>query len=354
MIRLFGRSLLGVLVVLQSVGPVLASNWGLAEDSCGCAVEYTCCEPVVVECESCGDCVSDIATLEDCGCSATDQTEPTAETSAEPVPAETKQPEPTEVQKPTAALPQAETPAPTLSESETELPPAPIAVPDNAPSAAADTEELFPGPAPTDAVPAAEPATNPGANTEGLFDEPAAPVEEPPAETEVTEAEETPPTEDLFVEPSQPAADETEETETPTTEAETPEAETEEPAAESNPLDDLFGPSTPAEEPTPQKEESEEPESTDPFGRLELPTLDIAPSLAGSVFRSWSDFKANFRCEARLVRMTTTGVYLAKASGELVVIDLSQLSDADLNFVRDQIRAQRALLAPAHLAARPQ
>lgn len=366
MVRLFARLLLGVLVVLQSVGPALANDWMLVENSCGCAVVYACCESVTLEFEACSDCVTEVVSSEACGCSGTQHTEPTMEKACESVPAETKKPESMETEKPTEALPPTETPVPTLQESDTELPAAQIPVPSDPAPATSSTNELFPGPAVT--PPAEEPATKPQRDTEGLFDEPAAPVAEPRADAEVTETEEkeTQTTEDLFVEPSQPTADETEETEAPTTETETPEAETkepaaetEEPAAESNPLDELFGPSTPVEDPAPQKEESQEEESVesesiDPFGRQELPTLDVAPSLANSASRSWSDFRANFRCEARLVRVTTAGVFLAKESGERVEIAFAELSDADLNFVREQVRAQRALLAPALLAARAQ
>jgi hypothetical protein len=200
------------------------------------------------------------------------------------------------------------------------------------------TEGLFPGPAvtPPAEIPTSKPQSETDPSTDTLFEEPAAPVAVPEADTKVTD--------DSFVEPTQPAADDTE---TPANEP----TETEEPAAESNPLDNLFGPSTPAEEPAPPKEESDEPENTDPFGQLELPTLEVTASLAGSMPRPWTDLGTNFRCEARLVRMTSAGVFLEKASGELVELSFAELSDADLHFVREQVRAERAMLAPAHVAA---
>lgn len=354
MIRVLARLVLGVLVVLQSAAPALASDGVVVDDSCGCALECGCCEPIVMEmeCEACGECASEVVASEDCGCSSMEHAEPTTEKAAEPVPAETKKPESTQVEKPTEALPPAETPAPTLEKTETELPPAPIAVPTETAPAASSTDELFPGPATTPPadVPAAQPQAEPKTNTDGLFDEPAATVEEPApeveeTEAEVTETEEAQTTEDLFVEPSQPAVEETKETE-----SETIETETEDSATESDPLDDLFGPSTPAEEPAPKEEKQEEAESNDPFSWNEAPALEMGPSMS----RTWTDNEADIHCEARLVRMTTTSVFLSQESGELVELEFAELSDTDLNFVREQIRAQRALLAPTHLAARPQ
>ncbi len=339
MLSAISRSFLGMLVVLQAVQPALASDWMIASDSCGCELEYSCCEPWVVESEPCG-CEMETHPSDVCG---GETSQPASDKTAEPVPAETQKPE-------TFATPPAETPVPTLEEPTTELPPAPIAVPQTpamqtpamqTPATELNTEEsnfeeLFPGPAPEQQR----------VTPDSLFDEPAAETE--PAETapapfaetpaDETTSAETPTTEDMFAEPSQEAA---ESTETPVTEEAVPESETEEPATESNPLDDLF--SSPAVEtehepqtepqPETESEETEELQYDDPFGQLE--------------FRDWSDRAENISYHARLVRLSTEGVFLAQSSGEIIAVPFSQLSDADLGFVREQVRAQRALLARA-------
>jgi hypothetical protein len=42
---------------------------------------------------------------------------------------------------------------------------------------------------------------------------------------------------------------------------------------------------------------------------------------------------------------------VTKASGEMLEINFTDLSDDDLNFVRNQVLAQRDLLAPTQIAA---
>jgi hypothetical protein len=371
MLRFIGRSLLGLLIVLQAVQPALACPCQsvevvAVEQACGCEVETViesdcCCEEsemVVNPCKSCG--------CEEVSCdeSAT-ETNP-----AEPQSAETKK---TETEEP------AVTPQPVLPPSTTEaIGPAPINVPSDPavdtvtePAAAPATNDVFPGPAATDpttpatTTPAVStpaettPTTEPApatTNTEGLFDEPAAePAESAPVEE--TESSTTTTTEELFVEPSQ-SRETTEETVIESTETE---AEETPPAGD--PLDELFSPSTPATEPAPEAESSDEnqtdTESTegeetetpaadpfDPFSHNETPSELRAPGgLASQELRGWSDRANNFKVNARLVRMTADGVFLSDEAGEYVAMSFAQLSDSDLSFVREQVRAQRVVLA---------
>ncbi len=275
-----------------------------------------------------------------------------------PVPADTRKPEATAT--------------PSTVETTDKLPPAPIAVPAD-PTKTTDAQ-IFPGPAatPTTEPPAASapttepPASKPRTSPEVLFDEPVTPVAQPndvsipladppvPATNESTPSVEvtgTEETEGLFVEPSQaPLPDSSVEVEAEETVTE--EAEPEQPAAD--PLDDLFGPSSPDDESAPKQDETleEQPaeaETFDPFSRNELPALEIV--FADTALRSWSNRQAIEHCQAKLVSVTTEGVFVVQASGELVEIGFAELSDADLNFVRNQILAQRDLLAPTQLAA---
>jgi hypothetical protein len=86
----------------------------------------------------------------------------------------------------------------------------------------------------------------------------------------------------------------------------------------------------------------------DPFSQQELPDELRAPGgLASHEFRNWSNREDDFRCGARLVGLAAYGVFLIQPSGEPVAMSFSQLSDADLSFVRAQVRAQRAVLARA-------
>ena len=371
MIRLFGRSLLSLLVVLQAVQPALACNCEvMIDDSCGCAMECASCEPVVIESQACDACGATVGSSS-CDCEAQ-----TSETSTEPDAATEKPPKPqaAETNKPETFAPPAEekptevTPAPALETPTTVLPAPPINVPSE-PATTPSTTEVFPGPAPVESTPARDPAVDTPTDSGGLFDEPAsvaAPTDlAPPAATipavEDT-TQETSVTDDLFVEPSQPASEpdssepapveEVTETETETIESES----TEEPATETDPLDELFGPSTPSTEPEPEtKPEAEDTEKAvdpfDPFSQQELPSELRAPGgLASGEFRIWSNRAANFSCDARLVRLTTGGVFLTQPSGEFVAMSFSQLSDADISFVRAQVRAKRTVLARATAA----
>jgi hypothetical protein len=358
MLRIFSRACLGTLMVFQTLQAAFAWNWYVIDEPCCAEVQWDCCEMVVVESESCG-CEAEAVVIDDCGCGADVKEAEASDEPAKPTPAETNKLETS-----------TETEQPSL-DTEEELPPAPINVPSE-PAAEPSTGDLFPGPVtettppaevtpppstPAESTPAevlppstpaAEPATQPNTTTEGLFEEPAA-AEPAPAETEpeptttqpdpsaeappvVTESPETS-ADDLFGEPSQPADESTndrpaveeESAEEESTESESPE----EPA--SDPLDDLFGPSSATDGPELDQEE--------------FAPLHAAGGLASSEFRTWSDRSNDFQCEGRLVRMTTAGVFVAQSNGESVAIAFSQLSDADLGFVRTQLQAQRTLLA---------
>jgi hypothetical protein len=372
MLRSIGRLLLCLIIVLQTVQPAMAcpcqSEWVVAaEPACGC--EAT--EVIADSCETCGE---EVVSCDECETESQADKEP-----AEPQPAETKK---TETEEP-ATTQQPVLPPSTNETTSEDLGPAPINVPsepavDTTTEPAAPpttTNELFPGPAATDPVtpptstpadttPTPEPAPPSRVNTEGLFDEPAAEPADSTS-TEETEPSTSTTTEELFVEPSQPApSDSNESTEEAATES-TETDETTEEAPASNPLDELFSPSTPATEPAPEAapadetetdteaestegEETEKPASDpfDPFSLNEFPAeLRVPGGLASQDFRGWSDRANNFQVNARLVRMTAEGVFLADEAGEYVAMSFAQLSDADLSFVREQVRAQRIVLA---------
>jgi hypothetical protein len=370
MTRIISRLLLGLLVVLQAVSPAFACNCEVIDNFCGCATECASCEPVVVESQPCDACSATVESSS-CGCQAetsesTTEPDATREETPKPQAAETKKPKTfaTPVEEKPTEVP----PAPALETPTTNLPAAPINVPSEPATTPSTTEGIFPGPAPVESIQPQVPAAETPTDSGSLFDEPApvatptdttAPAVTTPAVEDTTE--ESTVTEDLFVEPSQPASEPNSSEPAPTeevpeigteTETETLESEsTEEPATESDPLDDLFGPSTPSTEPEPEtKPEDEDTEKAadpfDPFSQQELPRELRAPGgLASSEFRNWSNRAASFSCDARLVRLTTDGVFLNQPSGEVVAMSFSQLSDADLSFVRAQVRAQRTMLA---------
>jgi hypothetical protein len=389
MFRFIGRSFLCLLIVLQAVQPALACPCESievvsVESACGCetysTIESQCgCEAMEVVVDSCEVCGEEVISCVECG----SEVQTDEEESSEPQPAETKK---TETDEP-APTPQPLLPPSTNETTSEDLGPAPINVPSE-PAAGTATEpaavaptttnELFPGPAATDQVtpptstpaettPTTEPAPPSRINTEGLFDEP---VAEPADSTSTEEAQPSTTTEELFVEPSQPApTDSTESTEeavTESTETKSEETTEETPTSNppaSNPLDELFSPSTPTTEPAPEAaptdntdtesestdgEETEKPASDpfDPFSQNELPAeLRLPGGLVSQDYRGWSDRANNFQVNARLVRMMAEGVFLADESGEYVAMSFAQLSDVDLSFVREQVRAQRVVLA---------
>jgi hypothetical protein len=194
-------------------------------------------------------------------------------------------------------------------------------------------------------TPATEPESQPSDNAGGLFDEPAAespPAAPPATETETpateTESDEASSVDDVFGEPAPSAEEPTGDTpaveeesiEVESTEAEAAEGEsTEKPAAD--PLDDLFGPSSAIER--------------SKFDTHVAAPLHAAGGLASGEFRQWSNRSTEMQYQGRLIRMTAEGVFVAQPDGEVVAVAFSQLSDADLAFVRGQVQAKRALLA---------
>lgn len=351
MLRILSRSCLGVLMALQSTQPALCWNWVVVEESCCCEVAWDYCGDVVidgaaVEWES-YECSDTVFAVDDWCCEGEQLI------TDEPVAVESDMPQPQP----------ADTPQPELNEEDT-LPPAPIAVPPAAPATApADSpaSDLFPGPAPNVNVPledgpaaapqtepqpsnilppVEQPAPQPRTDTSDLFQSPSPQPEAdfpqgpaPGSETPAPQGESTGPgaLDDIFGEPVVPpngAADEA----PPANEVPAAEDPATDEAPTTDPLDDLFGLSFS------QGNSSIHPE----FGRL----LQAAGGFASDQPRNWSDRTDTFRCSGRLVRVTTDGVFIIQPDGELQGIGFSKLSDSDLAFVRDQVRAERALRLP--------
>lgn len=322
MLRTLSRGCLGALLVLQPASPALAWNWYVVDEPCCCEVAWDCCEEVIVADKSCG-CEAVAAVVDDCGCGSEATETQTTDESKEPTAAESKKPE----------TPSVETEQPTLDSNE-ELPPAPINVP-STPAADSVTDDFFPGPAaeptppaettPTEVVPSAgTPSAEPAADADDPFGAadtaPELSVEEPAAESGPadieTESAESVEIDDVFGEPAPSAAESV-----PVTEEETLEEEsTEESAPATDPLDDLFGPSSAIEPPQPNEK-------------------------AIGANRLWTTRGETGHYEGRLVRMTTAGVFVLQPNGKLVALAFSELSDADLRFVRNQVQLERDLLA---------
>jgi hypothetical protein len=375
MLPFLSRGCFAALVVLQIFSPALAWEWYEAEDSCGYEVEWGCCESeMVVEDDFCGCEQGDIV-VDECGCGgesvaidptlgSTETTEPT------PAPEPTKQPEPSQSNKtrvPEPAIPQVETPQPALDPA-AQLPPAPINVPQTSSATESEGSDLFPGPAaessvpaeteprvatpthpvPAEVVPPTTPAatpapesTPPSDDAGSLFEEPAAestPANEsrvmpPVPAAEKTPSESLPIDDDVFGEPVPRA--EKESIEAQSTGAGTPEStvtpeskDAKQPAAD--PLDDLFGPSSAVEQPK---------------KNFVVAPQEAVNGLAKGEFREWSNRNNDFQCQGHLIRITADGVFIAQPNGAVMAIAYSQLSDADLAFVRSQVEIQRAMLA---------
>jgi len=117
--------------------------------------------------------------------------------------------------------------------------------------------------------------------------------------------------------------------------------------AEMDPLDEPL-PSTEEEMEVPENlapedsDEIEDPSFDDLFGQ---PVLSEPGGLASRAVRQWTDDGARFRCEARLQQVTAKTVVLVKSNGKRIAVYFSRLSDDDLQFVRQQVVAQRELLA---------
>ncbi len=95
-------------------------------------------------------------------------------------------------------------------------------------------------------------------------------------------------------------------------------------------------------EPTPDV-----PEEYDVFGAearasfLEAGGLGIRGGLESESNRVWTDQTATFRCEARLVDVSTKSVTLLKSTGGKILIPLARLGMSDLQFVQQQVVALR-------------
>jgi len=306
---------------------------------------------------------------------------PTPVPTPEPIVEELIRPSyPAPAEEPTVAEPTEEPNGQYSTDRQTDLPsnpdigpPAPLAVPEASP-------KIIPGPTPptVDTPPVVEPAA------ESVLEEP--PLEEPPVEhndlfdeptpPEPTPTEEAPP--EPAAEPEPTPEDDSEdlfgglaleeEKAEAMTEIQAPRpVEVEQESIESKPqldlADDLFGPSeenatseeleklnlspiTP-QNPVPAIEPVEEPEEeSDLFGTEErAPVLKIAGGLKSDTARVWSDSTATFRCEARLVDVSTKHVTLQKSTGVKILVPLSRLGGGDLEFVHEQVVALRVAQA---------
>ena len=363
MFPLVSRSCVGVLFLLQTFQPVMAWDWYVAEEPCYCEVDWDCCESdvviedAVIESETCG-CESAPVVFDECGCGS----EAVDTVTSEPA----KQPEPAQSNKPQAqSEPKVETPQPVL-DTEDHLPPAPINVPTTPPATEPEGDELFPRPAtepaetepeaatpthpvPTDVVPPTTPTEvpkTPADDAGSLFDEPAVestPAPEPAVSQPAPAAADTsspsaPPVGDIFGESAPSTTDssasesavEEKVDEKVSNETKTPDdKDAEQPT--SDPLDDLFGPSSAIEQPA--------------INHHVIASMPAASRIASGEFRQWSSRNNDFHCQGQLIRVATEGVFIAQPNGDLVAIAYSQLSDADLAFVRSHVQAQRALLA---------
>ena len=322
-------------------------------DPCGCEPFGT--DPCEFDCEvveSCGDCPAK---------SAAPVVPPVVEPSQKPpiaAPAKTDElPTPE-----TTTLPEKSAD----STGEDDLPNAPIAVPvpsEGSLPAPQTDDTPQPGPAPAVATETVETETRDAEPAEAdLLDTPTATDTESPLESDATTSEETSKTSELFVEPaSQPVEPEQSEdpAETKVEESEPPVETTEEPSTEDNEIDDLFGPGTseaesseqpqsesPAEKNTeePQVEQPAEEDENDPFSRLESPLgVDAPGGLASRTTRNWTKRSSADPYEARLKQVSVQGVTLVTPSGDSLFVPLAELADADLLFVRAQVRAQKLI-----------
>lgn len=144
-----------------------------------------------------------------------------------------------------------------------------------------------------------------------------------------------------------------------------------EPTATSNDnLEDLFGPSGTADEavgqPAEQGEQIEESDdkqpasasesteefSDDPFDPFSQSLRNIEKHLVllsspggfnSDHYRTWTDNTESFRCDAKLLRVTAEHVVLIRSTGQRAEVSFSRLSDADLEFVKQQLIAKRQL-----------
>lgn len=331
-------------------------------------------EPTVLDgCSACSSETSvpcETAVEDSClGCTASSSPDSVSEYAVEelitptPAPIETFVPESIEAAADNAAISAVNPP-----DSQTTIPPAPVASPKLVESPAAITPAPI-TPAPTFRKPTAPTSDAVGdrysnsSSSSDLFDTPA-PAASTPAPAEAP-AEESPESMDLFDEP----ATNDEEEEEPAAEVTQPEPEQDKPGAEdAQPeLDtsDLFGPpasdpdpqeAPPADDATPEPEPSEaepsgEAEAYDPFEiqhidlDQESRTLSEPGGLRSKLDRTWADETASFQCEARLVKVSSKGVILRRVSGRELAVPFARLCQSDLLFVRQQMSAMRVIRA---------
>lgn len=243
---------------------------------------------------------------------------------------------------------------------------------EEAPSPASETlpevEQTFKTPsAPTDVpsrsetIPEKQGTPMPGPAEAGQ----AAGAEANPSESNATESTEKPAEEipytspDLFTEPP-PTDEPLPDTEPSTTK---PADDSTEPESQNRSFEDLFGPDQPTDEESPPNSPTDEsqpsqPEPQPPEGEQKKSLLDdllgkglfnrpsnVRSRLSHSGFRRWTNRIGQFSCQARLSKVTNQGVYLEQVDGTQRQLVYSQMSDADLQFVRREVAAKRAQLA---------
>lgn len=311
---------------------------------CGCCYPCECysCRPL------CGEWVPVVVT--DCGCNESVSCNACeAETPVKPekavAPTETNkaiEPEP-----PMVAPALEEKPTPTTEEAPTEQP-------------TQTPAEVTPPPAEATSV-------------EPVVTEPAEILPPGPAETTSPQsagepAAATPHPADIFVEPSRESTPEAapagspkptvEETPAPTEETEEQPAE---PSTKKPSFEDIFGEPTPPtdateEEPTTEKpqEEKEQPKEDaekkevdpfDPFSRIEAPVRENLAGLVRADSRLWTARFSQTTRQGSLVGATRDAIVLQQGDGTLWKVTYRNLSRTDLQYLRDQVRWQRALQA---------
>lgn len=330
--------LVGFLVSSMIVSPALAGGW--------------CCEPAyysvwveacpVVECCQPVECCESTVVYEpqvSC-CGESDQSTESAPTEmskpATPGPVPTEAPAQEDLVPPVASEDDSGSILDQPTEAVTEEPattPPQVAVPDPTPveespvevvaEPESEVDSLFDAPAETtpEPMPEEQPAES---NVADLFDEPATTVEEP-SESIVPESFDEQPTEDPAEGLFPPSSEE---------EAPAEEAPAEEAPAETQ------------QEGSDESDSSEAPSLDDLFGDFHPePVLNQPGGLASHDVRQWTDNTSQYRCQARLLQVTSQKVLLMKDNGKRIAVSFSRLSDKDLGFVKRQATAHRDLLA---------
>ena len=206
--------------------------------------------------------------------------------------------------------------------------------------------------------PAASGATAPAdepSSFDELFDEPAAtPPTETPSTPPVTESAAEP-----APEPSAPvaSAEETEEVDVTDLfgEPSASEPAAEEPAAEEPATEQPAAEQPAAEEPAPQDAPADEEKEEEPAEPLDFESL-FGPSSSTEILsapggwaseasRTWHTQEGEQLGTARVGQVSAAAVTLLTTDGQSLVVRFSELSDADLTFLRQQIDARQTLLA---------